>query len=94
MYCKTFDYTGDNQNIFVVGSKLEPLVMWRVSFSKEVGEAWWLAMLFIVMKLVVVTRSSEVGANVGYLISIPWRRWESRQHKLGMGTFVLSLTPV
>jgi hypothetical protein len=39
MYCKTFDYTGDNQNIFVVGSKLEPLVMWRVSFSKEVGEA-------------------------------------------------------
>jgi hypothetical protein len=40
----------------------------------------------------VVVESPKVGANVGYLISILWRHWKSRQHKLNMRNFVLDLT--
>jgi hypothetical protein len=48
--------------------------MGRVSFYMEADKALWLAMLFVVLKLVVAVRSPEMGANVEYLISIHCRR--------------------
>jgi hypothetical protein len=45
--------------------------MWRISFSVDGDNAWWLAMLFIVMYLAVVMRSSEVGANDGTWFQSP-----------------------
>jgi hypothetical protein len=43
----------------------------------EADEAWWLAMLFVLMKVVMVVRSLEVVANVGHLFLMA--EWNKKQ---------------
>jgi hypothetical protein len=45
--------------------------MGSASFSRDANEACWPTMLFVVIWAAVIVNSLEVGANVGYLISIP-----------------------
>jgi hypothetical protein len=74
--------------LFLVGGfKTRAPVIGSASFFNVDAEAWWLA----IVQVVVVVELPKVGANVEYLISIPWRHWKPRQHKLKTWAFILNL---
>jgi hypothetical protein len=66
----------------LLGSKLEPPIIGSTSFFNVDAKAWWLAILLVVVRVVVVVESLEVGTNVGDLFFDCYMAPKIRQHML------------